>query len=70
MMPKKKVRIDPDLCVGDAICVEIAPDVFYMGDDGLAHVKEGMEFTGDREDVQQAAEECPGGAIIIEEVEE
>ncbi|HOK23360.1 MAG: ferredoxin [candidate division WOR-3 bacterium] len=62
----KKVRIDPDLCVGDAICTDIAPDVFYMGDDGLAHVKEGMETAGDRADVQEAAEQCPGSAIIIE----
>jgi len=66
----KKVRIDPDLCVGDAICTDIAPDVFEMGDDGLAHVKAGMECTGDREDVQEAAEQCPGGAIIIEDSEE
>ncbi|RKZ03158.1 MAG: ferredoxin, partial [Candidatus Hydrothermota bacterium] len=45
------------------------PDVFEMGDDGLAHVKPGMEMTGDRKDVQEAAEECPAGAIIIEDVD-
>lgn len=64
-MPKK-VRIDPDLCVGCGVCADIAPDVFYMGDDGLSHVKEGMEMSGDRADVQEAAEQCPSGAIIIE----
>ncbi len=66
----KKVMIDPELCVGDAICVDIAPDVFEMRDDGLAHVKEGMECTGDRDDVQEAAEQCPGGAILIEDSDE
>ena len=63
----KKVRIDEDLCVGDSICVDIAPDVFEMGDDDLAHVKPGMENSGDRDDVKQAADECPAAAIIIEE---
>ncbi len=65
----KKVSIDPELCVGDAICVDMVPDVFEMGDDGLAYVKPGMEMSGDRKDVQEAAEECPAGAIIIEDVD-
>ncbi len=65
-----KVTIDPDLCVGDSICVDLVPDVFEMGDDGIAYVKEGMECTGDREDVQDAADQCPSGAIIIEESDE
>ena len=63
----KKVRIDEDLCVGDSICVDIAPDVFEMGDDDLAHVKPGMVNSGDRDDVTQAVDECPAAAIIIEE---
>lgn len=36
-----KVWIDQDLCTGDGLCTEIAPDVFVMLDDGLAYVKEG-----------------------------
>ena len=36
-----KVWIDQDLCTGDGLCAEIAPDVFVMMDDGLAYVKEG-----------------------------
>ena len=32
--------IDQDLCTGDGLCAEIAPDVFAMHDDGLAYVKE------------------------------
>jgi len=35
-----KVWIDQDLCTGDGLCAEIAPDVFVMEDDGLAYVKE------------------------------
>lgn len=36
-----KVWIDQDLCTGDGLCCEIAPDVFVMLEDGLAYVKEG-----------------------------
>jgi ferredoxin len=35
-----RVWIDQDLCTGDGICVEIAPALFQMDDDGLAYVKE------------------------------
>ncbi len=35
-----RVWIDQDLCTGDGICVEIAPAIFQMDDDGLAYVKE------------------------------
>ncbi|MCZ7533984.1 MAG: ferredoxin [Acidimicrobiia bacterium] len=34
------VWIDQDLCTGDGICEEIAPDVFIGRDDGLWVVKE------------------------------
>ena len=37
---KIKVWIDQDLCTGDGLCTEIAPDIFEMHDDGLAYVKE------------------------------
>ena len=39
-MSSIKVWIDQDLCTGDGLCAEIAPDVFQMHDDGLAYVKE------------------------------
>ena len=35
-----KVWIDQDLCTGDGLCAEIAPDIFEMHTDGLAYVKE------------------------------
>lgn len=37
---KLMVWIDQDLCTGDGICEEIAPDVFVARDDGLWVVKE------------------------------
>lgn len=35
-----KVWIDQDLCTGDGLCEEIAPDVFILLDDGLAYVRD------------------------------
>ena len=41
-----KVWIDQDLCTGDGLCEEIAPDVFFAQDDGLYYVKESAEHHG------------------------
>ena len=35
-----KVWIEQDYCTGDGLCEELCPDVFKLGDDGLAYVKE------------------------------
>jgi ferredoxin len=40
------VWIDQDLCTGDGICEEIAPDVFVGRDDGLWVVKEDASIFG------------------------
>ncbi len=75
-----KVWIDQDLCTGDGICEEIAPDVFTLLDDGLAYVKDGAKVLSDPggaeamapvadnqlEAVIEAAEECPGECIFLE----
>jgi ferredoxin len=41
-----KVWIDQDLCTGDGLCAEIAPDVFFGQDDGLFYVKESAKNFG------------------------
>ncbi|NNC93734.1 MAG: ferredoxin [Acidimicrobiia bacterium] len=41
-----KVWIDQDLCTGDGLCEEIAPDVFQGRDDGLWIVKEEAKHFG------------------------
>ena len=75
-----KVWIDQDLCTGDGLCEEIAPDVFTLLDDGLAYVKEGAKVfsdpggaeglanvpAGQEEATIESAEECPGECIFIE----
>ena len=56
--------INADECIGCGLCEEICPDVFEMGDDGLAHVKEGAncEAAGC---CQEAADSCPTEAISL-----
>lgn len=75
-----KVWIDQDLCTGDGLCEEIAPNVFVMLDDGLAYVKDASGVKNDPggaegladipeselEGVIESAEECPGECIFIE----
>lgn len=46
MASKMMVWIDQDLCTGDGICEEIAPDVFEGRDDGLWVVKEEAKHFG------------------------
>ncbi len=36
-----KVWIEQEYCTGDGLCEDLCPEVFAMGDDGLAHVKDG-----------------------------
>ena len=75
-----KVWIDQDLCTGDGLCEEIAPDVFALLDDGLAYVKDGDKILSDPAGAEavapipegqleatiESAEECPGECIYIE----
>jgi len=61
-----KCRVDPDLCNGDEICIQVCPEVFEMEDD-KAIVKMG-EIPEDLQDsVREAADSCPSEAIIVEE---
>ena len=61
-----KVKIDPDLCTGDEICVQMCPEVFEMEGDKAIVIKE--EVSEDLQDsVREATDSCPSEAIIIEE---
>ena len=51
-----KVWIDQDLCTGDGLCEEIAPDVFVLLDDGLAYVREGEKIYAESEGNPQGAD--------------
>ena len=59
-----KVWIDQDLCTGDGLCEEIAPDVFFGLDDGLFYVKESAGKFGEEKLFDGDAN--PGEGIFIE----
>ena len=82
-MAKVQVWIDQDLCTGDGLCTEIAPEVFGMHEDGLAYtIKDGKLLTDPGgvdavapvieeqiDAVVESAEECPGECIFVEVVD-
>ena len=75
-----RVWIDQDLCTGDGICTDHAPQVFTILEDGIAYCREGDKLFNDpggsaeladvprslEGDVIAAAAECPGECIFIE----
>lgn len=68
-----KASVNKDLCIGCGACAAIVPDVFQIGDDGLAEViiddkiKEISINESLYDEVQDAAEGCPTSAIEIKE---
>jgi len=62
-----KARIDEDLCTGCEECVDAVPDVFEMKEGGeVAKVKVTPVPSDLTDAVQEAADDCPAEAIIIE----
>ena len=59
-----RVRIE-DTCTACGLCVDTCPDIFEMGSDMVEVTVD--EVPPEFEDaVQQAADECPVEAIIVE----
>lgn len=59
-----KARVTDD-CISCSRCVEICPEVFEMGDD-KAFAKVDVVPPQHEAAAQEAAEECPTSAIVIE----
>ncbi len=54
------IEIDQDACMGCEACVETCPEVFEMGPDGKAQVK---DPDSDADCVDEAIDSCPAEAI-------
>ncbi|MFV0341332.1 MAG: ferredoxin [Anaerocolumna sp.] len=61
-----KSVVDPDLCISCELCTNLCPDVYSMGDDGLAHAITGDIAGAQENDAQNAADSCPTSAISID----
>ena len=62
-----KPEVDQSLCIGDAICADICPEVFELRDDNLAYVTNESPGPELHEKVKEAADACPTSAIIVHE---
>jgi ferredoxin len=62
-----KVFVDADLCMGCGVCESIAPEIFLIGEDGIAKVMVDLVSPEMEDLVKQAVEECPEEAISIKE---
>jgi ferredoxin len=61
---RRKVRVDPHLCEGHALCLDTAPEVFDLTDDDVATCTQ--QPTDDLWDqVRAAVDACPRGAISV-----
>ena len=77
-----RVWIDQELCTGDGLCVQDAPDVFEFDVDGLAYVKgadgelllepgASVEVPADTiREVLESAKDCPGRCIHVARVDD
>jgi ferredoxin len=61
------LRIDRDLCVGFGDCIDVAPDVFELDEDGVAVVKEGASEKVERDRLMEACRSCPVDALTLHE---
>jgi ferredoxin len=72
-----RVWVDQDLCTGDGLCAQYAPEVFEFDIDGLAYVKDAdgnlLTAAGSRTavpahlrlEVIDAVRDCPGECIHV-----
>lgn len=60
-----KAVVDPDLCIGCGLCEDTCPEVFRLGEDGLAHVIDDDPPHETYGDIEAAAESCPTAAITV-----
>ncbi|MEE3136851.1 MAG: ferredoxin [Gemmatimonadota bacterium] len=58
------VKIDRLICVGFESCVEVAPDLFQMDEEGIAIFTSDTNEV-DKETVLEACKECPVDALVV-----
>jgi len=64
-----KVVVDYDLCESNAICMQIAPEVFEVRDDDFLYLLTDTPDEEQRAKVQESVQRCPKQAISIADVD-
>lgn len=62
-MSNVRVSVDSSQCVLSGTCVDVAPELFELGDDGVAHPTAAART--DSDDLQEAVRYCPVRAITV-----
>ena len=60
-----KPVVDRTLCIGCGLCEDTSPEVFRLGDDGVAYVIDDDPPPEIYEDIRACVEICPVSAISI-----
>ena len=61
-----RVTVDPELCIGTAECVRLAPQAFEIDEDRGISVPRSGAATTDPAILKEAAFNCPTRAITVE----
>lgn len=65
-MATVKIVVDFDLCESNAICMQIAPDLFEVRDDDFLYVLNEEPGEDSRARVEECIQRCPKQAISVE----
>lgn len=60
------VKVSENTCIGCGACQAMVPEVFDLNDDGIAFVMDDAKIDENIDAVQDAADNCPTGAIAVE----
>ncbi len=60
-----KVEVNQDMCIGCGLCTNIAPDVFFMNDEGKAKAIDDEITEKDQLLAEEAVNSCPVSAIKL-----
>lgn len=60
-----KPRVKREVCIGSAMCVQIAPEVFELDDEGKSTVVDAQG--ADDDTLRNAKQSCPVQAIVLED---
>jgi ferredoxin len=62
-----RVVVDFDLCESNAVCMEVAPEIFEVRDDDFLYILDETPAEALRPKLEEAVQRCPKQAISIAE---
>ncbi len=57
------MKVNQEKCIGCGLCVSFCPEVFELGEDRKAKIKERADLKKNEKCIKEAKEGCPIGAI-------